>query len=237
MEVAKRSNILFEDNHLLIVNKPAGILSQGDNTGDKCLIDFWKAFIAKRDKKEGNVFLGLPHRLDRPVSGVMVLSKTSKALERLNKMFQDKEIQKTYWALGEGMFKDPTDSGVIENYMRKDSATNKSQVVKPNKAGAKVAITNWKLLAVYDTQSLFELEPKTGRSHQLRLHMAKTLNSIIVGDVKYGARRPTPDKSICLHARKVEFIHPVKKVKVTVLAPLPIINQWDKVKETFPSSS
>ena len=235
MEVAKRSNILFEDNHLLIVNKPAGILSQGDNTGDKNLLDYWKLFIAKRDNKPGAVFLGLPHRLDRPVSGVMILAKTSKALERLNKMFQNKDIQKYYWALGEGMFTAEEEEGIISNYMRKDSANNKSQLVKPNKAGAKQAITEWKLLAVYDTQSLFELQPKTGRSHQLRLHMSRALDSIIVGDVKYGARRPTPDKSICLHARRVQFIHPVKKTEIEVVAPLPIINQWDKVKETYPS--
>lgn len=215
--------VLYEDNHLIIVNKKSGEIVQGDKTGDKTLAESIKNFIKKRDKKPGNVFLGTTHRLDRPVSGAIIFAKTSKALTRINAMFQAKEIQKTYWALCENP-PNPK-SGNLTHYLVKDSKTNKTRASLKKSENGKHSELNYKFLKNMGGKYLIEVQPLTGRPHQIRVQLA-SIHCIIKGDLKYGAMLPNRDKSICLHSKKVEFIHPVSNEKIVVEAPIPNLIIW-----------
>jgi len=219
------SRILYEDNHLLVVNKKIGEITQGDNTGDECLAESYKAFIAQRDSKPGKVFMGIPHRLDRPVSGICILAKTGKALGRLAEMFRTSEVHKTYWALC--CSKPDPEEGHLEDWLRRNEQQNKSYVVKQS-MDAKLAKLNYKYLRSTDRYHLIEVELLTGRHHQIRCQLSH-LGCIIKGDLKYGAPRSNPDGGICLHARRINFVHPVKKTELTIEAPVP--TSWKGIAE------
>lgn len=223
-----KSRILFEDNHLLIFNKAAGEIVQGDKTGDECLADTLKAYIAMRDHKPGKVFMGVPHRLDRPVSGVCIFAKTSKALERLNEMFRCSNIHKTYWALCCAAPEIP--EGELNDYMVRNERQNKSYVSRKEAKGAQLARLRYRLLATGDRYSLIEVELLTGRHHQIRCQLAN-MGCIIKGDLKYGAPRSNPDGGICLHAHEIKFIHPVQKTEMDITAPLP--SSWKSIAESI----
>ena len=210
-----QARILYEDNHLLIVNKRVGEITQGDKTGDECLADTYKAFIAMRDGKPGRVFMGVPHRLDRPCSGITILAKTSKALERLTGMFREGEIHKTYWALC--CAKPEPEEGHLENYLDRNEKLNKTFVTTK---GGKLAALNYKFLYSTQRYHLIEVELLTGRHHQIRCQLSN-IGCPIKGDLKYGAPRSNPDGGVCLHAREVRFIHPVKKTEISVTAQVP----------------
>ena len=220
------SRILHEDNHLLIFNKRAGEIVQGDKTGDEALVETLKAFIAARDRKPGKVFLGVPHRLDRPVSGICVFAKTSKALERLNAMFREGRVHKTYWALcADGGALGPgagEDSGwtLLENALVRNEKQNKSYVAPEGAKNAKMARLKCRVLGSTLRYKLVEVELLTGRHHQIRCQLSH-IGYIIKGDLKYGAPRSNPDGGICLMARRICFEHPVNHSAVDVLAPLP----------------
>ena len=211
------SRILYEDNHLLIVNKKVGEITQGDKTGDECLAESYKAFIAQRDGKPGKVFMGIPHRLDRPVSGICILAKTSKALERLAEMFREGEVHKTYWALC--CQKPLNPEGSLEDWMIRNEKQNKSYVVS-KREGAKLAKLNYRFLYSTDRYHLIEVELLTGRHHQIRCQLGN-MGCCIKGDLKYGAPRSNPDGGISLHAHNIRFVHPVKKTGIDVTAPVP----------------
>ena len=206
--------ILYEDNHLLIFNKRTGEIVQGDKTGDEPLSETLKAFIAQRDGKPGQVFMGVPHRLDRPVSGVCVFAKTSKALERLNQMLRDGEIHKTYWALTAN--RPPKDSDTLTDFLTRNEAQNKSYVSRDGKE----ARLKYTLIQTTERYYLLEVELFTGRHHQIRCQLSH-MGCPIKGDLKYGAKRSNPDGGISLMARRIQFIHPVKKTEVDVTAPVP----------------
>ncbi|MBR4826875.1 MAG: RluA family pseudouridine synthase [Bacteroidales bacterium] len=212
-----QSRILYEDNHILVVNKLSGEITQGDKTGDECLADSYKAFIARRDNKPGQVFLGIPHRLDRPVSGICVLAKTSKALGRLGVMLRDSGLHKVYWALC--CSKPEPAEGHLEDWLIKNEAKNKS-FVTTDRPGAKLAKLNYRWLRSTDRYHLLEVELLTGRHHQIRCQLSH-IGCPIKGDLKYGAPRSNPDGGICLHAREVRFDHPVKHTEVHIIAPPP----------------
>ena len=212
------SQIVFEDNHLLIINKNVGQLVQGDKTGDASLLDFIKDFIKKRDQKPGNVFLGLVHRIDRPTSGLVIYAKTSKALTRLTQMVKNREIKKTYWAVvAKEMI---PQSQRLVHYLLKNEKTNKSTVfIKPTE-NAKESILNYQIIKTLDNFQLLEVDLETGRHHQIRAQLSK-IGVAIKGDLKYGSSRSNPDGGIHLHARRLEFIHPVTKENLVVVAPVP----------------
>ena len=210
--------ILYEDNHILIINKKAGEIVQGDKTGDEPLGETLKAFIAMRDGKPGQVFMGVPHRIDRPVSGAVVFAKTSKALERLSAMFREGRVHKTYWAL---VCKAPKEKeALVEGWISRNERLNKSFFSVKPVPGAKEARLRYSHIADTDRYFLLEVELMTGRHHQIRCQLA-ALGCPIKGDLKYGAPRSNPDGGISLHARQVSFIHPVKKEAVEITAPLP----------------
>ena len=216
-----QERILYEDNHLIIFNKRTGEIVQGDKTGDEPLSETLKAFIAQRDDKPGQVFMGVPHRLDRPVSGVCLFAKTSKALERLNQMLRDGEIHKTYWALTAN--KPPkTEDTLVDNLVRNE-AQNKSYVAKNGKE-AKLKYT---LIQTTERYFLLEIQLFTGRHHQIRCQLSH-MGCPIKGDLKYGAKRSNPDGGISLMARRIQFIHPVKKTEVDVTAPVP--DSWKGIQ-------
>lgn len=214
---ALAARILYEDNHLLVVNKLAGEITQGDKTGDECLAETYKAFIAWRDKKPGQVFLGIPHRLDRPVSGICILAKTSKALGRLGVMLKEGGVHKTYWALCCAAPEPP--EGLLENWLVKNEAKNKSYVVT-ERPGAKLARLRYRWLRDTERYHLVEVELLTGRHHQIRCQLG-SIGCPIKGDLKYGAPRSNPDGSICLHAHEIRFSHPVSHSEVHIVAPPP----------------
>lgn len=226
-----QSRILFEDNHLLIINKLSGEIVQGDKTGDECLAEALKAYIAQRDHKAGKVFLGVTHRLDRPVSGACIFAKTSKALERMNAMFRDSEVHKTYWALCCGKAK--SENALLENYLRRNEKQNKSYVCSEKVAEAKLARLRYRRLAQGENYSLLEVELLTGRHHQIRCQLAH-IGCPIKGDLKYGAPRSNKDGGICLHSRKVTFIHPVRKEPLEITAP--ILSAWRKIVDELAPS-
>ena len=219
-----KSRILFEDNHLLIVNKRVGEIVQGDKTGDECLAETLKAFIAQRDSKPGKVFLGTPHRLDRPVSGICVFAKTSKALERLNAMFRTTDMHKTYWALC--CNKPEKDEALLENWLCRNEKQNKTYVCDPQRPDAKLAKLQYRLIGSSERYYLVEVKLLTGRHHQIRCQLSH-IGCPIKGDLKYGAPRSNKDAGICLHARSIEFIHPIRKEPVYVTAGLP--SSWEKI--------
>jgi len=213
--------ILYEDNHLLVFNKRTGEIVQGDKTGDEPLSETLKAFIARRDEKPGQVFMGVPHRLDRPVSGVCLFAKTSKALERLNEMLRNGQVHKTYWALT--AIRPPKDSDILTDFLTRNEAQNKSYVSK----NGKEARLKYTLIQTTERYYLLEVELYTGRHHQIRCQLAH-MGCPIKGDLKYGARRSNPDGGISLLARRIQFIHPVKKTEVDVTAPVP--SDWKGVE-------
>ena len=217
--------VLYEDNHIIAINKKSGDIVQGDKTGDAPLSDFVKAYIKKKYNKPGEVFLGTIHRLDRPTSGVVLYARTSKALTRMNEQFREKQVQKTYWAVVD---KAPANnSGTLENYLQKNQKQNKSYVTKV--ADAKHAILDFKLLKKLDNFYHLEIKPKTGRHHQIRVQLAH-IGCIIKGDLKYGAKRSNKDASIHLLAQKLEFLHPVKKEAISITAPSPKDSVWEACK-------
>ena len=216
-------NVLYEDNHIIIINKAAGEIVQGDKTGDKSLCDTMKQYIKEKYAKPGNVFIGLPHRLDRPVSGVVVFAKTSKALERLNGMFRDGNVKKIYWAITKG--KPLKAEGEISSWILRNEKMNKSFSYPKEVKGSKHALLSYTLKAASQNYNLIEVELKTGRHHQIRCQLA-SIGCPIKGDLKYGAQRSNPDGSISLHARYIEFIHPVSKQLILVTAPVPADRLW-----------
>ena len=223
MKENQTSNILYEDNHLIAVNKQVSEIVQGDKSGDKPLVENIKDYIKIKYNKPGQVYLGLPHRLDRPTSGIVLLARTSKALVRLNKMFQEKTIRKIYWAIVEQA---PHETqGSLEHYLSKNEKQNKSYVFDEQKPQSKKAILLYRQIAKSDRYTLLEIELKTGRHHQIRAQLAQ-IGSVIKGDLKYGAKRSNPDKGISLHARQLQFIHPVKKESINIIAPVPDEALW-----------
>jgi len=216
-------DILYEDNHVLAVNKPAGMLVQGDRTGDRSVLDEMKDFIKARDAKPGNVFLGLPHRLDRPTSGVLVLAKTSKALSRLTAAFRERDTAKVYWAIVEKA--PPADAGELTDWLRKDGRTNTSRRTTSGAPGAKEARLRYRLIGTSDRYWLLEVELFTGRHHQIRVQLA-AMGCPVKGDLKYGARRSNPGGGICLHARRLQVAHPTRDAVLNLEAPPPSEAIW-----------
>ena len=208
MSKLPKIEVLHEDNHLIIINKKSGDIVQGDKTGDQPLNEIVKEYIKIKHHKPGEVYLGTPHRLDRPTSGIIVFSKTSKALARLNKMFHDKEVQKTYWAIVKN--KPKNDSDKLVHFLKKNNQKNRSYAHLKKVDGAKRAELDYKLIHSFDNYHLLEIKPITGRHHQIRVQL-NAIGSTIKGDLKYGFPRSNPDASISLHARSIEFIHPVSK--------------------------
>ena len=212
------SQIVYEDNHLLVINKKAGQLVQSDKTGDESLLESIKNFIKIRDKKPGNVFLGLVHRIDRPTSGLVIYAKTSKALSRLTQMLKVREINKIYWAIvPKEMI---SQSQRLVHFLKKNEKNNKAIVFPKPTDGAKEAILTYNIIQIFDNYQLLEINLETGRHHQIRAQLSK-IGIPIKGDLKYGAPRSNPDGGISLHARKLEFIHPVTKEKLEITAEIP----------------
>jgi len=220
--------VLYEDNHVIVVNKKPSDIVQGDKTGDITLPDLIKEYLKEKYDKPGNVFCGVVHRLDRPTSGVLVFAKTSKALSRLNEQFREKETNKIYWAVVEN--KPQKNTSRLENFLRKNEKQNKSYVVKDDTKDAKKAILNYKLLCSSDKYHLLEVTLDTGRHHQIRTQLAN-IGCIIKGDLKYGAKRSNPDNSIHLHARQLTFTHPTTKELITVVAPVTSDSLWQWFQE------
>ncbi|MDY3268253.1 MAG: RNA pseudouridine synthase [Phocaeicola sp.] len=216
--------VVYEDNHIIIVNKTASEIVQGDKTGDTPLSEIVKQYIKEKYSKPGNVFLGVTHRLDRPVSGIVVFAKTSKALSRLNEMFRNSEVKKTYWAIVKN--RPELDEGELVHYMVKNEKQNKSYAYDKEVKDSKKAVLHYKLIGHSQNYYLLEVDLKTGRHHQIRCQLAK-MGCPIKGDLKYGFPRSNPDGSICLHSRRVRFIHPVSKTEIDVVAPLPTGNLWN----------
>ena len=219
-----KNDILYEDNHVIVVNKKPSDIIQGDKTGDMPLSEITKLYIKEKYNKPGNVYCGVVHRLDRPVSGAVIFARTSKALSRLNEMLRKHEIHKKYWAVVEQKPKSP--NGNLINYLRKNPKQNKSYVVKEGSEGALRAELNYKHTASSDKYHLLEIELLTGRHHQIRAQLAN-IGCIIKGDLKYGAKRSNKDASIHLHARHLDFIHPVKKTDISITANPPKDPIWN----------
>lgn len=217
--------VLYEDNHIIAVNKKPSDIVQGDKTGDTPLSEFVKQYIKKKYDKPGEVFVGTVHRIDRPVSGIVLFAKTSKALARLNQMFQSKEIQKTYWAVVKN--KPPAISGNLVHYLIKNEAKNMSKAFDKEVKGALRSELDYTLIASSDNYHLLEINPHTGRHHQIRVQLS-AMKCPIKGDLKYGFDRSNKDASIHLHARKIQFIHPVKKEPITIVAPPPNEVLWNE---------
>lgn len=224
--------VLYEDNHIIIVNKVPGEIVQGDKTGDQPLSEMVKEYLKEKYNKPGNVFCGVTHRLDRPTSGAVVFAKTSKALSRLNDMFRDGEVDKTYWAIVKD--RPPKEEDHLIHYLIKNEKTNKSNAYTSEKPHTKKAVLHYRLIAASQNYCLLEIDLETGRHHQIRVQLAK-IGCPIKGDLKYGAARSNPDGSISLHARTISFIHPVSKEKILVTAPVPGDNLWKsfEVKDTI----
>jgi len=229
--------VLYEDNHIIAVNKTCNEIVQGDKTGDTPLSETVKAYIKAKYNKPGEVFLGVTHRLDRPTSGVVLFARTSKALTRLNEMFKEKSvsetvcqpegrsIKKTYWAIVQGVPKQP--EARLENWLTRNEQLNKSFIAKPNAKEAKRAILTYKTLVKGEHYTLLEVNLETGRHHQIRCQLA-AIGCPIKGDLKYGAKRSNPDGGISLHARQIEFIHPVSKIQLCITAPVPEDSLWQQ---------
>ncbi len=215
--------VLYEDNHLLIVNKPAKAIVQGDKTGDEPLVDQYKRYLKRKYDKPGNVFLGVTHRLDRPTSGVVIFAKTSKALSRINDMLRLKKVQKYYWAVTENELK--LHQAQLVHYLKRNPKQNKSYAHRKEVANSKKAVLNYRFLLKSNRYYLYEVELITGRHHQIRSQLSFE-GSIIKGDLKYGAKTSNPDGSIHLHARKIEFEHPISKKTIQIIAPVPQETLW-----------
>jgi len=222
--------VIYEDNHLIAVNKKTGDIVQGDKTGDEPLSEKVKAFLKEKYNKPGNVFCGVIHRLDRPVSGVVLFAKTSKALSRMNELFRERDVQKVYWALVKE--KPKKESDTLINYLVKDEKNNRSRAVSADNKNALKCELNYKLIASTDNFFLLEILPLTGRHHQIRVQLA-TMGSPIKGDLKYGFARSNKDGSISLHARKLIFNHPVSGEKVEIVANPPDDAVWNACLEAI----
>jgi 23S rRNA pseudouridine1911/1915/1917 synthase len=228
---SERKEILFEDNHLLIINKPAGLLVQGDATGDEPLSAKAEEYLRFKYKKPGAAFVGVAHRLDRPVSGVVALAKTSKALSRLNELFRDNKVHKTYWALT-GKCPEPT-QGHLTHWLVKDPIRNTTKAYTERHGQGLKADLDYQVLGQAGNRWLVQVNPITGRPHQIRVQLSSGLGTPIVGDVKYGFLAPLPDVSIALHARQLEFQHPVTKEAMCFKAPLPDIAHWEAAEAYY----
>ena len=218
--------VVYEDNHLIIVNKAASEIVQGDKTGDEPLSESLKRYLKEKYNKPGNVFLGVVHRLDRPVSGLVVFAKTSKALSRLNTMLAQGEVKKTYWAIVTA--RPPQEEGELIHYLVRNEQQNKSYAYDRERQGSKQAILHYRLIATSDRYWLLEVDLKTGRHHQIRCQLSK-MGCPIKGDLKYGAPRSNPDGSISLHARRIRFVHPVLKQSIDLTAPVPHLAPWPQL--------
>lgn len=216
-------NVIYEDNHIILVNKASSEIVQGDKTGDTPLSETVKQYIKEKYHKPGNVFLGVTHRLDRPVSGLVLFARTSKALSRLNEMFKTKEIKKTYWAIVKNQ--PPAPAGELVHWLVRNEKQNKSYAYEREVKDSKKAILDYKVIGRSERYYLLEINLQTGRHHQIRCQLAK-MGCPIKGDLKYGAQRSNPDGSICLHARRIEFVHPVSKEKMSFEAPVPDSALW-----------
>lgn len=215
--------VVYEDNHIIVVNKDSGEIVQGDKTGDTPLSDIVKEYIRQKYNKPGNVFLGVVHRLDRPVSGLVVFAKTSKALTRLNEMFRIGSVHKTYWAITRNT--PPQPSGRLEQWIVRNEKQNKSYVYNREVPNSKKAVLEYSTIGTSDNYTLLEVRLMTGRHHQIRCQLA-AMGCPIKGDLKYGAKRSNPDGSISLMSRYVEFVHPVSKETISLSAPLPPHSLW-----------
>lgn len=216
-------NVVYEDNHIIIVNKQSGEIVQGDKTGDTPLSDIVKQYIKEKYNKPGNVFLGVVHRLDRPVSGLVVFAKTSKALSRLNEMFRTGDVHKTYWAIVKK--NDIAPEATLTDWLTRNERQNKSYAHNREMPGAKKAVLSYKVRSMSDNYMLLEVRLMTGRHHQIRCQLAH-MGCPIKGDLKYGSPRSNPDGSISLMSRRVEFVHPVSKETIAVEAPVPDDRLW-----------
>lgn len=215
--------VIYEDNHIVVVNKSASEIVQGDKTGDTPLSDMVKAYLKEKYQKPGNVFVGVTHRLDRPVSGIVVFAKTSKALGRLNEMFRTGDVHKVYWAIVKDAPK--VAEGELVHWLVRNEKQNKSYAYEREVKDSKKAILRYRTIGRSDNYSLLEVELLTGRHHQIRCQLAK-MGCPIKGDLKYGAARSNPDGSISLHARRISFVHPVSKIQIELEAPVPADNLW-----------
>ena len=216
--------VVYEDNHIIVVNKTSSEIVQGDKTGDTPLSEMVKQYLKEKYHKPGNVFIGVTHRLDRPVSGLVVFAKTSKALPRLNEMFRNGEVKKTYWAIVKECPKET--EGELVHYLVRNEKQNKSYAYDKEVKNSKKAVLHYKLIGHSQNYYLLEVDLKTGRHHQIRCQLAK-MGCPIKGDLKYGSPRSNPDGSICLHARTVQFVHPVSKEEIRLTAPVPEGNLWN----------
>lgn len=229
--------VVYEDNHIIIVNKQSGEIVQGDKTGDRPLSDIVKDYIKKKYQKPGAVFLGVVHRLDRPVSGLVVFARTSKALARLNKMFAEGQVHKTYWAIvgkmeeGKCKMEEDGEWHTLENWIVRNEQQNKSYAYDHEVPRSKKAVLRYRLIAHSDRYRLLEVQLMTGRHHQIRCQLS-TMGCPIKGDLKYGAKRSNPDGSISLNAHRIEFVHPVSKEKICLESSLPDDNLWQTLKKT-----
>lgn len=215
--------VVYEDNHIIVVNKTASEIVQADKTGDTPLSETVKQYLKEKYQKPGNVFLGVTHRLDRPVSGLVIFAKTSKALTRLNEMFRAGEVKKTYWAVVKNALKES--EGELVHFLVRNEKQNKSYAYDKEVPNSKKAVLDYRLIGRSENYYLLEVDLKTGRHHQIRCQLAK-MGCPIKGDLKYGSPRSNPDGSICLHARRVRFVHPVSKELIELKAPLPEGNLW-----------
>lgn len=230
MAVPVKDRILYEDNHLIVVNKLPGELVQGDETGDRTLADDVKEYLKVTYSKPGNVYLGIPHRLDRPTSGIVVYAKTEKALIRLNEAFRGSGVKKTYWAVTDNIPREP--EGDLIHYIVRNSQTNKSVAYAKEVKGSKLARLSYRVLSRSDRYSLIEIDLHTGRHHQIRAQLA-AVGCHIKGDLKYGFPRSDPDGGIHLHARRLRLVHPVKKEEIEITAPPPHDALWDYFVKTI----
>ena len=219
--------VVYEDNHIIVVNKTASEIVQADKTGDTPLSETVKQYLKEKYQKPGNVFLGVTHRLDRPVSGLVIFAKTSKALTRLNEMFRAGEVKKTYWAVVKNAPKES--EGELVHFLVRNEKQNKSYAYDKEVPNSKKAVLDYRLIGRSENYYLLEVDLKTGRHHQIRCQLAK-MGCPIKGDLKYGSPRSNPDGSICLHARRVRFVHPVSKELIELKAPLPEGNLWKGFK-------
>lgn len=222
--------VIYEDNHIIVVNKTCSEIVQGDKTGDKPLSEIVKEWLKEKYNKPGNVFCGVTHRLDRPTSGIVVFAKTSKALSRLNEMFKTKDIKKTYWAIVRNKPKQPV--GTLKNYLVRNEKQNKSYAYDVEKPNSKLAILHYKVISQSDKYFLLEIDLETGRHHQIRCQLSK-IGCPIKGDLKYGFDRSNPDGGISLHARRISFTHPVSKLPIDIIAKPPKDNLWKAMESSI----
>ncbi len=223
--------VVYEDNHIIVVHKQAGEIVQGDKTGDRPLSELVKAYIKEHYAKPGAVFLGVVHRLDRPVSGLVVFARTSKALTRLNEMFRNATVEKTYYAVVHNA--PQAAEATLTHYLLRNEQTNKSYVTNAGRAGAKKAVLDYRLAGSSEHYRLLEVHLHTGRHHQIRCQLA-AIGCVIAGDLKYGARRSNADGSICLHAGRIRFEHPVSHTLIDISAPLPKTGPWKGFQDAVP---